>query len=255
MSQAVEFDRTVTPDLMEQLVAEENLIENYDPESAKGASYDFRVGEKVVVARPDAEEHKVEYLKDQGEVTIKPGNAYTIYSKEKVNMPNDIQGRLSLKFRLAAKKLFFSGGLVDPGYEGHLFFTIFNLSSSNYTFQYGDPVAAGEFRLINETEKPYDRGRMESIPDNMLPRKPDIDHKIRNIEQINALISEHESKLNSEIEKTTNLQANLSEVENRLSDKMDSIDDRMTTILLGGIMSIIAGVTAGLTVMIIQIFV
>lgn len=247
-SEECDCDKTLASETLQQYAEERGMIENFEPECASGASYDFRVGEKVIVARPEADQHKIEFVKDQQQISIKPGNAYTIYSRERVSLPPNIQGRLSLKFRLASKKLFYSGGLIDPGYEGYLFFTIFNLSSSEYTFKYEDPIASGEFKRIEKTDKPYDRGEMDSLPDEMLPKQPELDHRIRNWEQMNSALSDHEKQLSNVQERVRNIDSTLSEVETRLQDRMADIDNRLNSLLHVAIASIIAGVAAGLTI-------
>lgn len=237
------YDQTLIPRKLNSLSKEANLIENYTEDSAKGASYDFRAGDIVVVARPGEEEHDHISLKDNEKITIKPGIAYTFYSREAVNLPTNVQGRLSLKFALAAKKLFYSGGVVDPGYEGHLFFTLFNLSSSEYEIEYEDKLVTGVFKKIPETQKSYDRDRMDSLPSKMLPESPDFKGEIRNNEQMNSLLTTHESEISDLDAELDKLDSKIQEVRTRMKD----IDSQMDNLVRAGLGAALAGIFAGLT--------
>jgi deoxycytidine triphosphate deaminase len=245
-------DETLTPSRLAELATgDDPLIENFSEDCATGASYDFRAGEKVVEAVPGEEEHSIKSLQDQEEIIIRPGVAYTFYSREKVNIPDDIQGRLSLKFELAAKKLFYSGGLIDPGYSGYLFFTIFNLSSSNYKMKYKEEIAAGEFKQIGSTDSPYKGEEMDALPQRMLPKPPDFERPYRNTEQMNSLLSEHNENINEIRNKIDNIKENVRDN----STRVDNVDGQLNNLMYAAIASMVAGIFAGLTIQIWSAFI
>lgn len=177
------------------------MIEHFDLDSIDGVgSYDFRVGETVFVTT-ESGGPTARSIREEGELPLQPGHAYAIKSREKLNLPETIQVHLSLRFRLAAKKLFYSGGLVDPGFSNELYFVIFNLSSSEYPIEYEDPLVRGEFRRIDEVTEPIeydgrtrfasdlvDKGAdFESGPDmsDLLPQNPSRSREYRDWEMMN----------------------------------------------------------------------
>lgn len=185
---------------------EKNLIENFDIESLDGvASYDFRVGETVFVTT-EAGGPSARHIREEGTISLQPGHAYAIKSKEILHLPDTIQVHLSLRFRLAAKKLFYSGGLVDPGYDNALYFVIFNLSSSEYPISYEDPIVRGEFREVGDIHDTIEfQGHSRSVEElinkgsdfqsgpnmeELLPQSPSRSREYRDWEMINHDLEE-----------------------------------------------------------------
>jgi len=73
-----------------------------------------------------------------------------------MNLPLDMKARLSLRNTYTVKRLNFDGGIIDPGYRGHLFITLANLGDSTIEIQYGDPLITAEFvRLPHYAKQDY----------------------------------------------------------------------------------------------------
>lgn len=231
-------DKTLTDDDLKALSEGENpLVDPLDDgECLEGSSYDFRAGGKVVVVSPEANEHHTRSLEDEGEIEVEPGYAYTFYSLEQVRFPNDLKGRLSLRSHLANKKLLYSGGLVDPGYEGYLFFNILNLGTTTLTIEHGEPIVTGEFVRIEETT-PYEGGPVTSLPADKLPALSDEPREVRNWEEVNELLTEHEETLR----KVESMEA-----------EFEQIDSFMRNLVYAAIAAAIAGVFAGVTIQILN---
>lgn len=89
-------------------------------------------------------------------------------------MPLDMKGFLSLRSHLATKRLFYSGGIIDPGYHGYLFFTLVNLGDTALTLMHGQPLITAEFvRLQGKASKAFRDGEfIEHVEDDMLPPLP-----------------------------------------------------------------------------------
>lgn len=149
--------------------ADENeLLDPFDKTKVKGASYDIRAGAKAVVATPDG--HDWIALDEQKTIEICPGRTCIIYSLEKINMPADMKGRLSLRSHFAIQRLEYSSGIIDPGYRGYLFLTVANLGDSPVEIKYGEPLVTAEFvRLSKPASILYNEGReILSIKDRKL---------------------------------------------------------------------------------------
>ena len=153
-------------------VRENKLLDPFDEEGVKGASYDIRAGKKAIVAWPEGyEDIKLDV---QGKLVVPPGRACVVYSLEKVQMPLDMKGRLSLRSHFAIKGLSYAGGVIDPGYQGYLFFTLVNLANSEVEIEYGEPLVTAEFiQLSKPAREPYQPGEgITDVPPEKMPSLP-----------------------------------------------------------------------------------
>jgi len=224
-----------------RLVEDEGMIGNFDLDSFDGlGSYDFRAGETVyVMGQSRGEEAEAIHLEKTDSINLQPGHAYAIESKERLDLPDTIQVQLSLRFRLAAKKLLYPGGFVDPGYSDNLLFVIYNLSSTDYTIEHGDPLVRGEFRRINaidgeerlqygsQTRAPSELisklEEFEAGPPDLLPESPSRSQKYRDLEMMNHDLEEAETTL-------TELQETIFEIRSDIQDireKNTRTDERL----------------------------
>jgi len=120
--------------------------------SKSGASYDLRLGEEALVT-PD----KIPKRLAKGEIlNIEPGQFAVLMTEEYLKMPNDILGFITVRFRYKSKGLVnISGFHVDPGFEGHLVFSVYNTGPSAVTLRRGEKVFSIFFAEINPPVK-YD---------------------------------------------------------------------------------------------------
>lgn len=234
-----------------RLVEDEGMIEDFNLNSFDGlGSYDFRAGETVyVMGETKGKDPEPIHLEKTDSLSLQPGHAYAIASKEKLNLPENIQVQLSLRFRLAAKKLLYPGGFVDPGYADRLLFVVYNLSSTDYTIQYGDPLVRGEFRRINgfedNTTLVYNEDTreiselitkeegFEDGPLELLPESPSRSQEYRDLEMMNHDLDEAEQKLTdlnqilNEFQKDVQ---NLNETDAQTSSKIDRLEEEISSI-------------------------
>lgn len=130
-------------DEIERYVKEFRLIEPFNPDNLKPAAYELTVGDEYAV------EGKIHSLSDEsGEdtITIAPFQVVIIKTREIINMPRFLIARWNIKVSLAYEGLLWVGGpQVDPGYVGHLFCPIYNLSSEPVRLRFGEPLAVIDF--------------------------------------------------------------------------------------------------------------
>jgi deoxycytidine triphosphate deaminase len=101
------------------------------------ASYNIRVGKKAVI---EAGEETKE-LTDYEEIILKPFEVTVIETYEIINIPNNLIARWNIRVKLAYEGLIWVGGpQVDPGYKGHLYCPIYNMSDKNVTLKYKDDI-------------------------------------------------------------------------------------------------------------------
>lgn len=157
----------------------DSLLTPFNDSCLKVASYDIRVGSLVVLAYPkeDGGIKATDLLAVEGEdtVTIPPGQACVVRSLEKIQMPLHMKGRLSLRSYWATQLLSYTGGPIDPGYNGFLFFPITNISDSPVSLRYGEPLVTAEFiRLATPASSPYHKEEIVTLrnPPGIPAKKP-----------------------------------------------------------------------------------
>ena len=119
------------------------LISPFDPENIKPASYELTVGDEVMMG--GKYRHLGNSTEESG-VRIKPFDVAVIKTEETLNLPRFLIGRWNIRVRWAYEGLLWVGGpQVDPGYAGHLFCPIYNLSNKEVLIRRGDPIAVIDF--------------------------------------------------------------------------------------------------------------
>jgi len=109
-----------------------------------------------VLITPDGSTDGLPRVNDQA-LRIPPGQFALLYTEEWVNIPKDVIAFISLKGRIKFKGLInISGFQVDPGFPGHLKFSVYNASGDDVYLNYGEPCFQIWFaNLDKETEDTY----------------------------------------------------------------------------------------------------
>ncbi len=138
------------------------LIEDLADDNLKGAAYDLRMAENGMVlpggrvVRPDS---PVPY---RAAVLLESGQTALVSTRERLNVPDDLVGNISIKGELAGKGvLSLTGLIVDPGYslggsgDGRLHFRLANLGKRPLLLEPGKTkIASIEFvRLTAPTSQ------------------------------------------------------------------------------------------------------
>jgi dCTP deaminase len=118
------------------------LIFNLDgtqlPGASSNVSYDLRVGSEYRGHR-DAE--KTELLEGR-ELILRPGNAMLIQSEEVLFLPRKLFGYVVPKVTLLQKGVSNTLSKIDPGYNGPLIVTLFNLGKKDLRLKRHDPFCS-----------------------------------------------------------------------------------------------------------------
>jgi len=136
---------------IKKLIGKHNLITNlskrekYDPE---GCVIDLRL-DKLFTLKGDGylgiEERKTPDIKEVAsfkkqkieKFTIKPKEYYLTKTVEEVNLPKNIAALFKPRSTLFRSGLILRTGFANPGYNGPLFFGLFNASESDFTIELG----------------------------------------------------------------------------------------------------------------------
>lgn len=152
------MDHTLVDVEIENEAKQNALIVPFDPTRVRGASYDLGVGAKAVIATPSGLDWIS--LDEQKSLVLPPSRTCVVFSLEKVNMPADMKGRLSLRSHFAMQRLEYNGGIIDPGYRGYLIFTLANLGDAPVEIEYGERLVTVEFvRMDKSATRLYNDGK------------------------------------------------------------------------------------------------
>lgn len=179
------------------------LLAPFEERQLKGASYDIRAGDYAIVVHSEEEGgYERVSLKEQGYIDILPGQTVAIYSLERLGVPPEMKGRLSLRSYWAIKGLHFNGGVIDPGYTGLLFFNVTNLGASTIRISYGEGLVTTEFvRMDQPSQRIYNDGEpILDIPEERLPLLPsrpvdDLSRLRQQVDELSRRVAELEKAL------------------------------------------------------------
>jgi dCTP deaminase len=116
-----------------------HLIDSYETKNIECCSYELKLGNEAFVTSFKKSKKKV--FKDGDQIVIGPGEFGLLIAKEKINIPADAMGLISIK---AGKKfrglVNVSGFHVDPGFKGYLKFSVYNAGSQKINLTVGEPL-------------------------------------------------------------------------------------------------------------------
>ncbi len=149
-------------DQIEYLSENHHLIGPFDSNHLKPAAYKLTIGDEYYLGgqfrtlSEDASEA----------IEIPPFEVAVIKTTETLCLPRFLIARWNIRVQYAYKGLIWVGGpQVDPGYVGHLFCPIYNLSNKTVTLRRGWEIAVIDFVKTS----PFDASKCEKYPENPHP--------------------------------------------------------------------------------------
>ena len=116
------------------------MIDPFEELNLKPAGYELSIGDEYILGG----ERKT--LTKDGEIRIPPFNVVVIKTAETINLPRYLIARWNVRVKWAYQGLLWVGAAqVDPGWVGHLFCPIYNLSNKPVVIRAGDPIALMDF--------------------------------------------------------------------------------------------------------------
>jgi deoxycytidine triphosphate deaminase len=132
-------------DQIEHYARSFKLVDPFTESSLKAAGYELTIGDEYVLGG------KKQALRKDGEIRIPPFNVVVIKTAETINLPRFLIARWNLRVKWAYEGLLWVGAAqVDPGWVGHLFCPIYNLSNKEVIVRAGDPIALMDFVTTTE---------------------------------------------------------------------------------------------------------
>lgn len=187
------------------------LICPFNPNNLRAASYELTVGNEYALG---GEKARLYDEPDKNTIKIPAFQVAIIKTKEIINMPRFLIGRWNVRVAKAYEGLLWVGGpQVDPGWVGHLFCPIYNLSDKEVVLEKGESLARIDF--IRTTT--FRKDKKDEIK--LFPRPP----QRKTINDYNWRLK---SGLFTEVgQKIKNVESRMNEVEsevNRFGTRLDT---------------------------------
>jgi deoxycytidine triphosphate deaminase len=165
---------------MEMLLDEElekvvgTIIINGDKKYVQSASYDIRVGNEIYF--PERGERKE--IKTGDVEHLQPFESALIKTIEEIKLPKNMVGLMQPSSKLSTCGLIYTGGSIDPGYEGCLWVSIRNMAPRYEEIEFGQPIASIhliKFEKGKEVIKGYaeEHGRIDTLSKDRRPPMPE----------------------------------------------------------------------------------
>ena len=117
----------------------ESLIDPFQMDRVKSAAYELGLADQFF--RTSDRPAKRRVLQKREQLVIPPGQFALLITVERIRIPPDAIGFISIKAGIKFKGMVnISGFHVDPGFSGRLKFSVYNAGSSPIVLEPGDPT-------------------------------------------------------------------------------------------------------------------
>ncbi len=120
-------------------------------------SYDLRIGSRY---RDHRDDKGVDLLEGK-KIEIAPGMAVIIQTEEWIHLPDGYFGQISPKVSLLQKGISNTHSKIDPGYNGRLLVTVFNLGKRKVFLERGEKFCSVFFSDVNSGALLYNKSGKE----------------------------------------------------------------------------------------------
>lgn len=133
-------------EILKAIENKELAIEPFAKDNLKGASFDLTLGGEALVSNRD---EKVILGPTGGSLKLEAGDFALVLTAESVKLPLNIAGSIGMRSTLARNGLILLHGMqIDPGWNAHLRFGLYNASPRRITLDYGDDICMIEFHRL-----------------------------------------------------------------------------------------------------------
>jgi len=205
---------------------EGKIIEPYDNAAVKYGAYELSLGSEAFLTSYD--DNKKKTLAEGEQVVIPPGQFGLLLTEEKISVPNNAIGFISIKAGIKFKGLVnVSGFHVDPGFSGKLKFSVYNAGSRDIVLQRKRRVFLLWLSDLDQPTQPYageHAYQSEITPEDVMQ----IAGKIASPGQLKNDIRDLAIKFDKEIQ---TLQHKVDNKVQGLEHRVDTINWKLTAVL------------------------
>lgn len=135
-----------------------DLIDGFDPANLENGAYALRVADEYAITTANGGGEK--RIVPKGEhIKIPPGQFALLLTKETISIPDVAIGFISIKSKLKLKGLInVSGFHVDPGFCGHLKFSVYNAGNQTLELEPGQKLFLLWFSELDRKTKHVYKG-------------------------------------------------------------------------------------------------
>ena len=134
------------------------VIQPFDDDMVQPASYDLRLGPKILASPlgPDELGREIELNEQMPTYAIQTGQMVAVMSKERIVLPLDIcSNSFGIRSVFVRKGLnCFGGPHLDPGWRGYLIVTLQNIGPDPITIEFNQPLFTVTFDRLEEPVEP-----------------------------------------------------------------------------------------------------
>ena len=126
------------------------MLSPFNHKKVKSASYSACINGICWYWEEDGTKKEADLTKE-GKFTLKPNSIAYVQIEPLIRLPHYIAIRFNLKITHVYRGLLLgTGPLVDPGFEGHIFIPLHNMTANSYTFNAGEDLIWIEFTKISK---------------------------------------------------------------------------------------------------------
>jgi len=146
-----DFGRLSKPALQTLIDNKEIIIEDLDENLIQSASIDLRVGKEIT----NSHDNKIDISKHS--YWLSPQETILIETMERIQLPKNITGNIGGMALYAKQFIQYGIGYeIDPGFEGHIGFTITNLRDKAFRIHTAMPIISVIlYKLSNESNQSW----------------------------------------------------------------------------------------------------
>ncbi len=191
----------------------------FDESCLQATSYDIRAGNKGIVG---GQGNVIDLTKES--LVIDPGSYAGIISLEKIALPKKVVAQIGAKRKSSYEGLILlTGSIIDPGYEGHLLFGLYNASTNKVVIAHRRKICTIVFFELDKEQKPVPadsallRGDFPTDFVNKMANMEvlpwaQISSEVRHIQTLTQQVLELQAKYNDVLEPIKVLTANVDKV-------------------------------------------
>lgn len=175
-------------DVREQIQLNKIIVNGFDPNRLKGASYGLTAGDSYFDLTEDPSLKITAKNEDGKKILIKPLHKVVLITQEELDIPNNMLGRVATKGSLFSIGLSAINTLADPGFKGKLGLVFYNFSSKYIILDVGQEIAKIDFNELKEdSTTPYSGQHGFSMMSWPVPRYLQHDYSaVKNHERIKS---------------------------------------------------------------------
>lgn len=137
------------------LGVDETQLVDGEKNNQSNASYDLRIGPAYRDHREGSRAKRE--IQEDGVLKLRPGAAVIVQAEESVALPRTMYGSIAPKVGLLQAGLSNTFAKVDPGYDGPLLVTLFNLGKRTVSLKRREPFCALTLHRVEDGARIYSK--------------------------------------------------------------------------------------------------